>query len=142
MDEETMSGQGDYLLRRFIEGTGLRRRELAKLTIRDIFVWKYGIWVEADTRRPSRRKAPVLESHEHYVLTAIAGRRQGRARQQPVFAVVPSQPDWYLLRRFYAQAKYRWMVDGGCDPAIAERAVLFWLGLAAHPNTGRRLYFQ
>lgn len=125
------------LIRNFAQGCGLRRRELGRLQIRDIIVSE-SIWIE--TGRGIGHKVPVLESHKQYVLSAIAGRRQGRARQELVFPDLPDHLDWYSFRRFYAQSTYHWMIEGGCEPKIAENVVLFWLDLAEYPNVGRRLY--
>lgn len=141
MQDEIGTTPPEELLRRFIEGSGLRRRELRRLCVRDIIVDTYGIWI-VEAWRVWGRQIPVLESHHGYILAAIKGRRRGRARQARVFPFIPALPDWYQLRRFYAQSKYRWMIERGCDPREAEEAVIYWLGLASYPNTARRLYLQ
>jgi integrase len=128
-------------VRHFIEGCGLRRRELRRLCVRDIHIdGRYGIWI-VEAWKVWGRQIPVLESHHSYILAAIQGLRRGRAHIARVFPSVPALPDWYQLRRISAQSKYRWMVERGCDPQ-AEQAVIYWLGLAAHPNTARRLYLE
>jgi hypothetical protein len=144
MQDEIGTTSTEELLRRFIEGSGLRRRELRRLCVRDIIVEKYRknryiIWIE-EIWKVWGRQIPILESHQPYILAAIQGRR--RARKELVFPSIPALPDWYQLRRFYAQSQYRWMVERGCDPREAEQAVIYWLGLAAHPDTARRLYLQ
>ena len=108
----------DLLL--FLDATGLRRSEVARIHVRDVYddngadghlhaavKGKGGKW----------RIVPVLDEHAAGVRALIAG----RAPEEHLFGRIPSHLDIHAHRRRFAQETYRAVSDGKDLPASAGR---------------------
>lgn len=88
----------------FCLATGLRRRELAAVLVRDVRAGYSGaILVDVWNGKGGKsRTVPVLPGHENAVLGAISGREP----DQRIFERIPVRLDVASLRKRYAQALY------------------------------------
>lgn len=88
----------------FALATGLRRRELEAVQVRDVRAGREGaILVDIHNGKGGKRRVvPVLPGHEDDVLGVVIGREPDQA----IFDRVPVRLDVASLRKRYAQALY------------------------------------
>jgi integrase len=89
---------------RFERACGLRRSELARLTVADVYHNDQGQLVVhvRNGKGGKEREVPVLPGHEQDILALVAGRKP----EERVFDHIPKHMDVHALRREYAQALY------------------------------------
>lgn len=92
------------LLIRFEQGCGLRRSELARLTVADIYLNEMGQLVihVLNGKGGKEREVPALPGHEPDLLALITGRQA----DERIFDHIPKHMDVHAYRREYAQALY------------------------------------
>ena len=88
----------------FERACGLRRSELARLTVGDVYYNTQGQLVVhvLNGKGGKEREAPVLPGHEQDILALTVGRKS----EERVFDHIPKHMDVHALRREYAQALY------------------------------------
>jgi integrase len=104
---------------RFLQATGLRRRELRDLKCRDIHQG-HGeqVYVHvASGKGGLTREVPVLPGHEGEVLAM----KEGHGNDAPVFERIPRHLDVHSYRREYAQALYLHYAPGRSLPPATGR---------------------
>lgn len=91
-------------LMNFERACGLRRSELTRLTVGDIYHDAYGQLVihVLNGKGGKEREVPALPGHEQDILALTAGRKP----EEQVFDHIPKHLDVHALRREYAQALY------------------------------------
>lgn len=108
---------------RFLQATGLRRKELRALCARDIsrdapdYPGQLVLKV-ANGKGGKARMVPALPGREADILATIAGRDDPEA---PVFARIPKHLDVHSYRREYAQALYLHYAPGQSLPPATGR---------------------
>lgn len=96
----------------FLDATGLRRSEVARVHVRDVYDDEAGrLHVAVKGKGGKWRAVPVLEEHAEAVRALIAG----RAPEERLFSRIPSHLDVHARRRRFAQDTYR-DASGGRDP--------------------------
>lgn len=97
-------------LMNFERSCGLRRSELARLTVGDVYHTAQGQLVihVLNGKGGKEREAPVLPGHEQDILALITGRQP----DERVFERIPQHLDVHALRREYAQALYLFHAPG------------------------------
>lgn len=88
----------------FARSCGLRRSELTRLTVSDVYHTVQGqLVVHVQSGKGGKeREAPVLPGHEQDILALSTGRKP----EERVFDHIPKHMDVHALRREYAQALY------------------------------------
>ncbi len=103
---------------KFLEATGLRRKELRELRVRDIFTQDGQLLVQvANGKGGLARKVPVLPGREGDVLAV----RVGRDPNEAAFPRIPKHLDVHSYRRAYAQALYLSYAPGRTLPPAQGR---------------------
>ena len=102
----------------FLDATGLRRIEVARLRARDVREDDDGhLEVCVRGKGGKRRNVPVLLEHEAAVRSTVAG----RAPDERLFGRLPSHLDIHDRRRRYAQAVYHAASGGRHLPPVRGR---------------------
>ena len=103
----------------FERACGLRRSELARLTVGDVYHNAQGqLVVHVQSGKGGKeREAPVLPGHEQDILALTTGRKL----EERVFDHIPRHLDVHALRREYAQALYLHHAGGRALPPPAGR---------------------
>lgn len=93
----------------FQTATGLRKSELQRITVGDIYSDPEGCLVALvrNGKGGKKREVPVLAGHEQKILDLVAGRKP----EEPVLEKVPDT-DVHGMRRLYAQALYQQYAPG------------------------------
>ncbi|MGH2510256.1 MAG: integrase, partial [Ktedonobacteraceae bacterium] len=94
----------------FEKACGLRRSELARLTVGDVYHNVQGLLVVhvLNGKGGKEREVPALFGHEQDILALIAGRKP----EERVFERIPKHMDVHALRREYAQTLYLYHAVG------------------------------
>jgi len=88
----------------FLDATGLRRSEVARVHVRDVYEDADGcLHVAVKGKGGKWRTVPVLSDHADAVRALVAG----RPRDERLFSRIPSHLDIHAARRGFAQATYR-----------------------------------
>ena len=88
----------------FAKATGLRRRELASVRTKDIYVREDKLYVHVQRGKGGKiRDAPVLAGYQDQVLKII----QNCEGNDKIFNYIPQKMDIHCFRREYAQERYR-----------------------------------
>ena len=103
----------------FARACGLRRSELARLVVSDIYALPQGqLVVHVRCGKGGKeREAPVLPGHEQDILTLWTG----RTLEEHVFDHIPKHLDVHALRREYAQSLYLSHAPGRMLPISTDR---------------------
>lgn len=106
------------LLLHFQSAVGLRKNELRRIQVKDIYQNNQGNLVAYVSRGKGgkTREVPVLRGHEQDVLAAIAGRDP----EERIFARLPDT-EMHALRRAYAQALYLMYAGAGATLPPTDR---------------------
>ncbi len=99
---------------KFEQACGLRRSELARLTVADVYynVQDQLVVHVLSGKGGKEREVPALPGHEQDVLTLAAGRKP----EERVFDHIPKHMDVHAYRREYAQALYLSLADRELPP--------------------------
>lgn len=101
----------------FLDATGLRRSEVARVHVRDISDdAEAHLLVAVKGKGGKWRTVPVLSGFEDAVRTLVAGRSPG----ERLFSRIPSHLDIHAARRRFAQATYRQLSDGRPLPSATN----------------------
>lgn len=100
---------------KFEQACGLRRSELARLTVADVYynVQSQLVVHVLNGKGGKEREVPTLPGHEQDVLTLTAGRKP----EERVFDHIPKHMDVHAYRREYAQALYLLLADRELPPS-------------------------
>lgn len=102
----------------FLDATGLRRAEVARVRVRDVYEDADGHLRVAVKGKGGRwRAVPVLDEHADGVRALLAGRVPG----ERLFVRIPSHLDVHAHRRRFAQATYWAASDGRPLPSAEGR---------------------
>jgi hypothetical protein len=103
----------------FEQACGLRRSELARLTVADVYSnGQSQLVVHVQNGKGGKeREVPVLSGHEQDILALIEGRKP----EERVFDHIPRHMDVHAYRREYAQALYLSHAPGWDLPSPAGR---------------------
>lgn len=98
----------------FERACGLRRSELTRLTVGDVYHNVQGMLVVhvLNGKGGKEREVPALPDQEQDILALMTGRKP----EERVFERIPKHMDVHALRREYAQALYLSHVPGGKLP--------------------------
>jgi integrase len=99
---------------KFEQACGLRRSELTRLTVADIYRTELGQLVVhvLNGKGGKEREVPALPGHEQDLLNLVAGRKP----EERVFDHIPKHMDVHAYRREYAQALYRFHANRELPP--------------------------
>lgn len=101
----------------FLDATGLRRSEVARVHVRDISDdAEAHLLVAVKGKGGKWRTVPVLSGFEDAVRALVAGRSPG----ERLFSRIPSHLDIHAARRGFAQATYRQLSDGRPLPSATN----------------------
>lgn len=108
----------DLLL--FLDATGLRRSEVARVHVRDVYDDNDAdghLHVAVKGKGGKWRNVPVLDEHADAVRALIAGRKP----EEHLFGHIPSHLDIHAHRRRFAQETYHAVSDGRSLPSSVGR---------------------
>ncbi len=104
---------------KFEQACGLRRSELARLTVGDVSYNNQGCLIVhvRNGKGGKEREAPALPGHEQDLLALVAGRKA----EERVFDHIPKHMDVHAYRREYAQALYLFHANKTALPPATGR---------------------